>query len=429
MNLGSKIRYIFLGTLIGSAGLFSMTVIGKSSLTLEKLSEFSQVYSYVKRYYVDDTDDQSLIDDAIDGMLQNLDPHSALLRPKAYKDLQVSTQGEFGGLGIEVSLSEEGYVKVVSPIDDTPASRAGVLAGDLIVKLDDKPVKGLSLSEAVDIMRGKVGDKIIITILREGEKQLLTKEIIRDKIEIQSVRSRLIDEDYAYVRISRFQAHTGEQLVKNINKLRQEQSTIKGVVLDLRNNPGGLLTAAIEVSSAFMDGGLVVYTQGKIQESNREYNARAGEELPNIPIVVLINEGSASASEIVAGALQDSNRALVMGRTSFGKGSVQTVLKLKNSQSGLKLTTAKYYTPKGRSIQATGITPDITIPRVKLEVLKTLDSVQEKNLAGHLENEQVSTETNGLKTTKKKDQNDKELINNDFELYHALSTLKGLSLK
>lgn len=443
IKLTHKIRYLCLGTIVGAGGLLSLSVFGNNTNTLflEKISEFTQVFSHVKRSYVDDVDDQALIDDAIDGMLQKLDPHSALLRPKAYKKLQVSTRGEFGGLGIVISLSEEGYVRVVSPIDDTPAFRAGVLAGDLIVKLDDKQVKGLSLDEAMGIMRGKVGDKITITILREGEKNLITKEIVRDTIKIQSVRSRLVDNEYGYLRISKFQANTAQQLNTHIDRILNQQPNIKGLVLDLRNNPGGLLNAAVDVSSAFMDGGLVVYTRGRIPGSNKKYNAQKGEKLPNIPVVVLINEGSASASEIVAGALQDTSRALVMGRTSFGKGSVQSVLQLKNSKSGLKLTTAKYYTPKGRSIQATGIIPDIEIPRMKIELLKGDVRLKEKNLPRHLENEQTnskakttttvsSTPTSTVARLKKvATESTKGLVKKDYELYMALNTLKGFSFR
>ena len=428
MKIKSKIQYLLLGALIGAGSLLSISVFGNNSpLTLEKLSEFTQVFSNIKRYYVDDVDEQKLIDDAIDGMLHKLDPHTNLLRPKQFKKLQTSTRGEFGGLGIEVTLSEEGYVKVVSPIDDTPAFKAGVLAGDLIVKLDDTDVKGLTLNQAVDIMRGKVGKKITIKILRTGEEDLITKEIIRDTIKIQSVRSQIIDAEYGYLRISRFQVTTGKQLNTHIDKIIKQNPNIKGVILDLRNNPGGLLTAAVEVSGTFMDGGLVVYTEGKLPGSNQKYNAEKGEKLEKLPIIVLINEGSASASEIVAGALQDTNRAIVMGRTSFGKGSVQTVLQLKNSESGLKLTTAKYYTPKGRSIQAKGITPDIEIPRMKIEILKDLNRIKEQDLKGHLENEQLSTKTKTTKSNKSvKTTSTKELIKKDYELYMAINTLKGL---
>lgn len=446
MQLLQKLKYVVIGGVLTFGILLTVIVWANSTtLTLATLSEFTQVFANIKNYYVDKVDDKSLIDDAIDGMLSRLDPHSVFLRPKAFDALKVSTKGQFGGLGIEVSMSEEGYVKVVSPIDDTPAFYADVRAGDLITKLDGKPVKGMSLSEAVDIMRGEEGKPIVISIMRKGEASILDKNIIRARIQIQSVRSKILEPDYGYVRISRFQRPTGEQLRKHILKLQKSQKNLEGIVLDLRNNPGGLLDSAVDVAGTFMNGGLVVATKGRIQGSDQNYNARGGELLKGKPIVVLINEGSASASEIVAGALQDTKRAIIMGRTSFGKGSVQSVLPIKNSKSALKLTTAKYYTPSGKIIQAKGIKPDIDIPVIKIEALENIPiRVKEKDLVGHIENEQDNKSKKLSKakpknsppgTNRNKNNNNlkpvgaSELIKTDYELYLALNMLKGLAFK
>jgi len=331
----------------------------------------------VKSDYVEPVDDKKLITEAINGMLTGLDPHSAYLDQEAFKELQVGTQGQFGGLGIEVGM-EDGFVKVVAPIDDTPAARAGIKSGDLIVKLDETSVKGMTLNDAVKRMRGKPNTQITLTIVRKGEAKPLVVTLTRSVIKIQSVRSRLLEPGYAYFRVSQFQEHTGETLARAIEKhFKENQGAMQGIVLDLRNDPGGLLNGAVAVSAAFLPtGSLVVYTDGRTEDSKmrlnaspehylrgrmkEDFNRRLPPEAKTVPMVVLVNAGSASASEIVAGALQDHKRAVIMGQPTFGKGSVQTILPLGNS-TAIKLTTARYYTPNGRSIQARGIIPDIPL--------------------------------------------------------------------
>lgn len=399
--------------------------VQKVPLPLKELRSFVEVYERISRDYVEPVDDKQLLEGAISGMLSSLDPHSAYLPPKNYKQMEEHTTGEFGGLGMEVGL-EDGFVKVISPIDDTPAQRAGVRAGDLIIKLDDTPVKGKTLSDSVKIMRGKPGSKIKLTIVREGEDKPLVIELTRDVIKVTSVKQKLLTDGMGYLRISQFQLRTGEDMLKAIKKLEKEKgSPLNGLVLDLRNNPGGVLRAAVEVSDAFLDGGLIVYTEGRVKNSQMRFEAEKGDILNGKPMVVLINEGSASASEIVSGALQDQKRGLIAGRTSFGKGSVQSLMPLNNG-GAIKVTTARYFTPGGRSIQAEGIVPDIEIDRVKIEKLKASEfgRIKEKDLSGHLEN------TNGEKSESDKDQKGEEslqdLLSNDFELYEALSLLKGM---
>jgi carboxyl-terminal processing protease len=343
-------------------------------LPLDELRQFSDVFGAIKANYVESVEDKKLITEAISGMLSGLDPHSAYLDAEAFKELQVGTQGEFGGLGIEVGM-EDGFVKVVSPIEDTPAARAGIKSGDLIIKIDEKPVKGLTLSDAVKLMRGKPQTQVVLTVSRKGESRPLVFSIVRDVIRVQSVKSKLLEPGFAYLRITQFQEHTVENMVKHFDALSQ-QGPMKGFVLDLRNDPGGLLNGAVGVSAAFLPPKtLVTSTDGRIEDSKRKFLAvpedylRGGREdflrkLPavakSVPMVVLVNGGSASASEIVAGALQDHKRAAVIGTQTFGKGSVQSVLPLTNN-TAIKLTTARYYTPSGRSIQAKGITPDFIV--------------------------------------------------------------------
>ncbi len=346
-------------------------------LPIEELRAFTEVFGRVKSDYVEAVDDKKLITEAINGMLTGLDPHSAYLDQEAFRELQVGTQGEFGGLGIEVGM-EDGFVKVVAPIDDTPAARAGIKSGDLIVKLDDTSVKGMTLNDAVKRMRGKPNTQITLTIVRKGEPKPLVVTLTRSVIKIQSVRSRLLEPGYAYFRVSQFQEHTGETLARSIEKhFKENQGAMKGIVLDLRNDPGGLLNGAVAVSAAFLPAGsLVVYTDGRTEDSKmrlnaspehylrgrlkEDFNRRLPAEIKTVPMVVLVNAGSASASEIVAGALQDHKRAVIMGQPTFGKGSVQTILPLGNN-TAIKLTTARYFTPNGRSIQAKGIMPDIPL--------------------------------------------------------------------
>lgn len=400
-----------------------------SALPLEELRTFTDVFTKIKRDYVEVIDDRTLLENAIRGMLTGLDPHSTYLDEEAYKELRVGTSGQFGGLGIEVGM-EDGFVKVIAPIDDTPAQRAGVKAGDLIVRLDDTPVKGMTLSDAVKIMRGKPGTKILLTIVREGAEKALKISITRAIIKVQSVKSRILEKDFGYVRITQFQAKTADNLIDAIAKLvKENKGELYGLVLDLRNNPGGVLNAAVDVSDAFLEKGLIVYTEGRIEDSSLRFKATPKDVLKGAPIVVLINGGSASASEIVAGALQDHKRAVIMGTPSFGKGSVQTILPLPNNTAALKLTTARYYTPSGRSIQAEGIVPDIKLERVKISELDkpVLDPIKESDLSGHLTNG-----NKGNQQDKKKDKEEEEerlaLVKTDYQLYEALNMLKGLRI-
>lgn len=401
-----------------------------SDLPAEELQTLAEVYGRIKSIYVDDVDSKELIQDAIRGMISGLDPHSAYLDKEEFKDMQVSTTGKFGGLGIEVTM-EDGFVKVVSPIDDTPAQRAGIQAGDLIIKLDDTPVKGLKLSEAVDIMRGEPGTDIELTIVREGETAPITTTIKRAIIKVRSVRNRMLDDGYGYVRISQFQDRTTDDTVNAIKALKKENGgSLDGLVLDLRNNPGGLLTSAVGVSDAFLKDGDIVSIRGRNERDQVTYSAESavrGDVTDGVPVVVLINGGSASASEIVSGALQDHRRAVIMGRKSFGKGSVQTINPMRHGDA-VKLTTARYYTPSGRTIQATGIEPDIKLSRVKVERIDNngFEPISESQLQGHLEgeNEQKKTATTKGDALEKSE----DLINKDFQLYEALNLLKGLKV-
>ncbi len=393
-------------------------------LPFEELRTFSEVFGRIKRDYVEPVSDKKLLEGAIKGMLADLDPHSTYLDSEHFKELKEGTTGQFGGLGIEVTM-ENGFVKVVSPIDDTPAQRAGVKAGDLIVRLDEKPVKGMSLTEAVKIMRGKPGTDIELTIIREGEEAPLKIKITRAIIKVKSVKSKLLEKGFGYARISSFQSRTGENLAEAIEKLKKEnKGDLKGLVLDLRNNPGGVLNAAVDVSDAFLEKGLIVYTKGRIKNAEMRFNAEPDDIVNGAPIVVLINAGSASASEIVAGALQDHHRAVIMGERSFGKGSVQTILPTSNG-GAVKLTTARYYTPSGRSIQAEGIEPDIELPRVKLETLDAskFEPIKEANLSHHLENSDAEKAKD-----KGKDKNSTKVDVKDYPLHEALTLLKGLSI-
>ncbi len=394
------------------------------SLPVEELRTFTEVFAKIKNDYVETVDDKTLLENAIRGMLSGLDPHSNYLDAEGYKELQVGTTGRFGGLGIEVGM-EDGFVKVISPIDDTPAKRAGVMAGDLIVRLDDTPVKGLSLSDAVKVMRGKPGSEIVLTVVREGEDKPLKITITRDVIRVKSVKSRMLDDAFGYVRIASFQSKTGESLLEELKKLKEEaKDGLKGLVLDLRDNPGGVLNAAVEVSDAFLSEGLIVYTEGRNETSRMEFKATPDDVLDKAPIVILVNGGSASASEIVAGALQDHRRAIIMGSQTFGKGSVQTILPM-NSSAALKLTTARYYTPEGRSIQAEGIVPHIKLERVQVSKVDTdFKRVTEADLSGHLIGDREAEGKDGGKAEEPKE----ELANDDYHLYEALNALKAIQI-
>jgi carboxyl-terminal processing protease len=396
------------------------------TLPYEELRRFTEVFGRIKRDYVEPVSDKKLLEDAIKGMLSGLDPHSVYLDAEQYKGLKEGTTGQFGGLGIEVTM-ENGFVKVVSPIDDTPAQRAGMQSGDLIVRLDKKPVKGMSLADAVKIMRGKPGDDILLTVIRQGADAPLKVTITRAIIKVKSVKNKILEQDYGYLRISSFQSRTGQGVIEAINELKKEnKADLKGLVLDLRNNPGGVLNAAVEVSDAFLEKGLIVYTEGRIKNSEMRFNAAPGDVINGKPIVILVNAGSASASEIVAGALQDHHRAIIMGEKSFGKGSVQTILPTGND-AAVKLTTARYYTPSGRSIQAEGIEPDIVLARVKLESLEAskFKPVKEADLSHHLEN---GNDESKDKKNKAEDEKAESPELRDYPLHQALTLLKGLNI-
>jgi carboxyl-terminal processing protease len=426
----------------------------KPQLPIDDLRAFAEVFGKIKTDYVEDVEDKKLISEAISGMLTGLDPHSTYMDPDAFKDMQAATQGEFGGLGIEVAM-EDGLVKVVAPIEDSPAYQAGLKAGDLIMKLDDKAVKGMSLNDAVKIMRGKPGTQLTLSVLRKNEKEPLKFTLTRDIIKSKSVKYKLVEPGFAYARVTQFQEHTGEDLAKAIKTMHEEnKGAFKGFVLDLRNDPGGLLNGAVGVSAAFLPkDALVVYTEGRAADSkmrltvNPDNYARGGPQndymrdipldLKTVPMVVLINSGSASASEIVAGALQDHKRATIMGIQSFGKGSVQTIMPMNNG-AAIKLTTARYFTPNGRSIQAKGIVPDINVD----DGSDHSNSIYEADLSGHLSNPKDSSKEDAAgvesklsKDAARKKMNEKKYAETkgpiepatqeDFQFVQAMNFLQG----
>jgi carboxyl-terminal processing protease len=404
-----------------------------AGIPLNELRNFSDIFARVKTDYVEDIDDKTLLENAIRGMLTGLDPHSTYMDADEYKELKIGTTGKFGGLGIQVGM-EDGFVKVISPIDDTPAFRAGLESGDLIIRLNDKTVKGMTLNDAVKVMRGDPGTDIQLTVIREGADKPLSFTVTRDIISVKSVKSRILEQDYGYIRISNFQSKTGRDLLKEINKLKEENKhALKGLVLDLRNNPGGVLSAAADVSDAFINNGKLVYTQGRIANSDFEFNAKPGDIMNGSPMVVLINGGSASASEIVAGALQDHRRAIIMGSKSFGKGSVQTIQELR-SGGAVKITTARYFTPSGRSIQGEGITPDVILEsydiKDKSDDISAL-RIKEADLKGSITNPTKSQEAiEKAEAEGKKDAKEHPTIkaSEDFQLYEALLLLKGINI-
>jgi carboxyl-terminal processing protease len=406
-----QVGLIALGAILGVLISLNFSAVAQKNagpLPIEDLRAFTEVFGKIKSDYVETVEDKKLISEAINGMLSGLDPHSAYLDPEAFRELQVSTQGEFGGLGIEVGMDETGFVKVVAPIEDTPAWRAGLKTGDLIIKLDDTNVKGMTLNDAVKKMRGKPNTQIVLTVVRKGDTKPRIVTITRAIIQVQSVKFKLLEPGYAYFRVTQFQEHTGETLVKAIEKLfKDNQGQMKGLVLDLRNDPGGLLTGAVAVSAAFLPAdAMVVYTEGRNEDAKMKMFARPEyymrgtkddylkslpKEVKTVPMVVLVNGGSASASEIVAGALQDHKRAIVMGTQTFGKGSVQTILPLGNG-TAIKLTTARYFTPNGRSIQAKGITPDIVVEEATVTEGEAAVKLREADLDRHLANPQGAPE-------------------------------------
>jgi len=386
-------------------------------LPLRELRVFTQVFEQIRRGYVEEVTDTELLENAIAGLLLELDPHSAYLNESDYDELQESATGEYGGLGMEVG-AERGMIKIISPIDDTPAAKAGIKAGDLIVEVDGVPVRGMALQKAIDKLRGEKGTSIDLTVLRDDQDGPMEFTIVRDIIQVSSVRSRMLEPGYGYVRISQFQISSGDDFKKELRDLKQQETELKGVIIDLRNNPGGLVPASVEISDAVLDGGTVVYTEGRLPSANSTYQAASGDLLAEIPIVVLINGGSASASEIVAGALQDHRRAAIIGTQSFGKGSVQTVIPLGDGRA-VKLTTARYYTPNGRSIQAEGIVPDIIVEPAEIRRYQLRDKVREEDLEGHLEQASDDNESPA---------EPEEDITDDNQLYEALNVLKGFQL-
>jgi carboxyl-terminal processing protease len=379
---------LLLGVALGFflAGQWVPNVSAVPRQDYESLEAFTNILSIVKKNYVEDVETKTLVNGAINGMLNSLDPHSAYLTPELYKDLQMDTQGRFGGLGIEITV-KGGVLTVVSPIEDTPAFKAGIKPGDMIFKIEDEFTKDMTLVDAVKKMRGPKGSKINLSIKREGVPELIDFTLMRDTIRVQSVRSRVLESGYGYIRLAQFQERSDRDVQKALEKLAAEKGGLKGLVLDLRNNPGGLLTQAVRIADLFLDSGLIVYTEGRIESQKQKYFAQKDGSWMDFPLVVLVNGGSASASEIVAGALQDHKRAVVLGTKTFGKGSVQTILPL-DDNSALRLTTARYFTPSGRSIQATGIVPDIVVdatqPQDGKPEEKKRPMLREENLPGHL---------------------------------------------
>ena len=417
------IRIAIAGSLIAFAGPLSAQE--NNSETYRQLNLFGDVFERVRADYVEKVSDENLIEAAINGMLTSLDPHSSYLSPKNFRDMQVQTRGEFGGLGIEVTM-ENGYVKVVSPIDETPAFRAGLKPNDLITHLDEEPVQGLSLSEAVEKMRGKVGSDIKLMVRREG-REPFGVTITRAVIKIRSVRSRMEGDDIAYIRITSFSEQTASGMEKAIKRLRGEaKDKLKGIILDLRNNPGGLLDQSVKVSDAFLNQGEIVSTRSRRPDEGQRFNAKPGDITNGLPIVVLVNGGSASASEIVAGALQDHRRGIILGTRSFGKGSVQTIVPL-SGHGAIRLTTARYYTPSGKSIQAKGIDPDLVVEQVRLEKIDQPQRRREENLRGRLDNPENSGAGSDVQAN---DTLRPAAIGSlqDYQLSRALDLLRGIAI-
>ncbi|MFV2032215.1 MAG: S41 family peptidase [Gammaproteobacteria bacterium] len=429
LNNLRKSTYLLVGLVIGLSLAIGQSVYAlkdNQDIPFEDLQAFTEVFSRIKSDYVESVDDKQLIENAIRGMLSSLDPHSSFLNTAEFGELKIGTTGQFGGLGIEVGM-ENGFVKVISPIDDTPAARAGIQPSDLIIKLDDTPVKGMTLNEAVKLMRGKPDTDIVLTVVRAGEPKPLIITLTREIIRVKSVKNRMLEPGYGYVRITNFQSRTTTDLLKAISDL-QKQDKLKGLVLDLRNNPGGVLNGAVGVSDAFIDEGLIVYTEGRIKDSSNRYLATPGDSLNGAPLVVLINGGSASASEIVAGAMQDHKRAIIMGTRSFGKGSVQTIQELRNG-SAVKLTTARYFTPDGRSIQARGIIPDIELSTLSVAPKDSQgESFSEKDLNGRLSNPNGEEDESSSAREEADKKTSDTLAQTDFQLFEALNLLKGLTI-
>jgi carboxyl-terminal processing protease len=426
---------VVLGVLLNPTLTYALSAEEEEQgIPMEDVQRFSNAIAQIKQYYVKPVRDQELFDNAIRGMLEGLDPHSGYLNEEEFNELQTSTSGEFGGLGIEVTM-EDGIVKVIAPLDESPAAKAHVMPGDYIIKVNARSVQGIHLKEAIALMRGKVGEPITLTVLRKGEKKPIIFKMVRENIQIKSVQQKLLDNQYGYVRLAQFQAMSAQDMLKSIADLKKQAGgSLKGLVLDLRNNPGGLLDSAIQIADAFIDTNklnkepeLIVYTEGRLAGSKFTAVATPGDVLNHAPMVVLINSGSASASEIVAGALKDNKRAIILGTRSFGKGTVQTILPL-DTKHGIKLTTALYFTPSGTSIQAEGITPDISVdeisvPHTILAKNNALD-FSEADLSGHLLNANKSKEV----LHKSSNADEQHLLHEDYQLYAALTILKSLAV-
>jgi len=430
------VRYLRTWVLVALLLLVGVTTDNRSpigdaqaydSQTYDQIRLFSEALSIVQKNYVEEPESQELVRGAIKGMLTSLDPHSSFMTPDMYKEMQIDTQGEFQGIGITIGV-RDGILTVIAPIDDTPAFRAGILAGDKIVMIEGTSTKDMSLMEAVKLMRGPKGTKVTISIVREGEPEPIKHTITRDVIPLHSIKTREIDPSVGYVRITQFQKKTSAEFGDALEKIREEKGEdFKGLVLDLRNNPGGLLLSAIEIADRFVSSGPIVTTKGRLQNQNFAYNAKDKGTEPDYPMVVLVNGGSASASEIVAGALQDNKKAIIIGTTTFGKGSVQTIYRLGDG-SGMRVTTARYFTPSGRSIQATGIEPDIV---VRNKSGKPRGHIREKDLTGHLENDQIQDNKDDGQT-EEKEAPSMDIIPEDpaedAQLMRAVDLLKGLDL-
>lgn len=434
--MNKTLKGILMGAVAGVAltSAFGTPNVGKATAatsTYEHLELLGDIFERTRSAYVEEVDEKDLIENAINGMLTSLDPHSSYMPPEAFSDMQVDTKGEFGGLGIEVTM-EEGFVKVVSPIDDTPAAGAGLEAGDYITHIDGESVLGLTIGEAVDRMRGLVGTDIELTIAREEAEEPFDVTITRDTIKIKAVKYR-VEGDIGYLRISKFSEKTFDDLEAGMASIKKElgENGVSGYVVDLRNNPGGLLTQAVAVSDAFLDKGEIVSTRGRDQQNADRYNAQLGDLADGKPVVVLVNGGSASASEIVAGALQDHRRGIVVGEKTFGKGSVQTIMPL-SSKGAIRLTTARYYTPSGRSIQALGVEPDIVVEQVKLDKTEDVEKrkrYSESQIRGSLKNDSLTEEEQAIRKKEEEAHAATEkLRGEDYQLAYAIDLLHGLSV-
>lgn len=390
-------------------------------LPFEEVRIFAEALDNIRNSYVREIDDKTLLEYAIRGMLAGLDPHSAYLAGEEYDSLQENTQGQFGGLGIEIG-EQDGYIKIISPIDDSPASRAGILPGDLIIEIDGKPLREMLINDAINLMRGEIGTTIVIGIMRDGVPEPLEFTLTRDVIAVASVRHRELEPGYVYLRISQFKVNTGTEVAEALTEIREATPDLKGLVLDLRNNPGGILQASVQVVDSFITEGKIVYTQGRDNEIQMEFFADAQDQSGDVPLVVLINSGTASAAEIVAGALQDHGRAVIMGTRSFGKGSVQSVMPIGENRA-IKLTTSLYYTPDGRSIQAQGIRPDIQVEEALVTRATGRSSYTEADLEGHLRN------GNDLEDiVREPTVTAEQVVVNDYQLQEALTLLRGLNI-